>query len=429
MYKLIDRIYLTIWTGLTIAIIFTKSTVLAYAVLLLVLSQVFIIKRIETIFDIFLLTTVAWGASLNLTFRMGSFMISDFSLLLLLLAMIMRKDIVVHFLYKKNFAIECLAIWFIVWGVAQGFVFGNVLQDFKLFLYIFVPYIYLSSVNIDENFLARIIYILKLYVIVVFLLEATQLASIGLNTMIANGFGNRDVAIIVQFVPVVAALMLIQKDSAHSKIFFQIICFLACLLSFTRTIWITYFIGIVLVCLIGENNIEKNIKNIIAVFSFVLIVFWTISYVRPDIVGKYTNAVISRLTDATNSSNTLDHRMMQSEVLLKSKVLRPMTIIGAGFGEITELKNSVFMENSILYYLWKYGAVVSLYLLMIMLRNVWMAFRSRVPVIRAISLSLLIVLVVGNFSGNLNLYYFVPAMSFVFAYPQMQDNYYCNGVN
>ena len=100
MYKLIDKIYLTIWTALTIAIILTESTVLAYAVLLLVLSQIFIINRIETIFEIFLLTTVAWGASLNLTFRMGSFMISDLSLLLLLLAMIIRKDTSICFFYK-----------------------------------------------------------------------------------------------------------------------------------------------------------------------------------------------------------------------------------------------------------------------------------------------------------------------------------------
>lgn len=429
MNKLIDKIYLSIWTILTIAIIFTKSNALVYAVLILIISQIVIIKHIETVFYIFLLTTVAWGASLNITFRMGNFMISDFSLLLLLISMIIRKDIVLHFLYKKNFVIECLAIWFIVWGIAQGFALGNVLQDFKLFLYIFIPYIYLSSKKIDTDFLARMINILKLYVIVVFLLEATQLVSIGLNTMIENGFGNRDVAIIVQFVPVVAALILMQKDKAPSKVFYQIICFLACLLSFTRTIWISYLISIIFVCLIGENSINKNIKNVVAVGSFVLIAFWTISYMRPDIVEKYTNAVFSRLTDATNSYNTAEHRWMQSEVLLKTKVLRPITIIGAGFGEITELKNSVFMENSILYYLWKYGVVVTLYMVMVMLRNAWMAFRSHVPEIKAVSLSLLIVLVVGNFSGNLNLYYFVPAMSFVFAYPKMYNSYYSKGVN
>ena len=92
MYKLIDKIYLTIWTALTVVLIFTKSTSIAYAVLGLVISQIFIIRESETIFEIFLLTTVAWGASLNLTYRMGSFMISDFSLLLLLLSIIIRKD-------------------------------------------------------------------------------------------------------------------------------------------------------------------------------------------------------------------------------------------------------------------------------------------------------------------------------------------------
>ena len=429
MYKLIDKTYLIIWTILTIAVIFTKSTVIAYAVLLLVLSQVFIIKRIGTIFDIFLLTTVAWGATLNLAFRMGNLMISDFSLLLLLLAMIVRKDIVHHFLHKGNFVIECLVVWFIIWGLVQGFELGNVLQDFKLFLYIFIPYIYLSSINIDAVFLAKTVDIVKLYVIVVFFLEATQLASVGLNKMILYGFGHRDVAIIVQFVPVLAALLLMQKNKAPSNIILQIICFLTCLFSFTRTIWITYLICIVLACMLGEHNLNKNMKRVITVLSFVLIAFWTLSYIKPEIVEKYTNAIFARLTDATNSHNTLEHRWIQSEALLKTKVLRPITIIGAGFGEITDLKNSVFMENSLLYYFWKYGFVATMYLLMIMLRNFWMTFRSRIPEIRAISISLLIVLVVGNFSGNLNLYYFVPAMSFVFAYPAMRNRYDVNGVN
>lgn len=429
MYKLIDKIYLSVWMALTLILIFTKSTPIAYAVFGLIISQVFIIRESETIFEIFLLTTVAWGASLNLTYRMGSFMISDFSLLLLLLSIIMRKDALWRLLLKKNFVIECLAVWFIIWGLAQGFAFGNILQDFKLFLYMFVPYIYLSSVQVNNEFLSRIINVLKLYVIIVFLLETTQLASVGLNVMIANGFGNRDVAIIVQFVPVVATLMLLQKDSTISKVLFQIICFLACLLSFTRTIWITYAVSIFIVCFLGENSIQKNVKNIMVTFSFIIAAFLIVSYARPDLVEKYSNAVFSRLTDATNSNNTLEHRWIQSEALLKSKVLRPMTLIGAGYGEITELKNSVFMENSILYYLWKYGVVVTICMLMTILHNSWMAFRSHVPQLRAVSMSLLIVLVVGNFSGNLNMYYFVPALSFVFAYPQMCSNYYFNGEN
>lgn len=429
MYKLIDKVYLSIWMALTLILIFTKSTPIAYAVLGLIVSQVFIIRESETIFEIFLLTTVAWGASLNLTYRMGSFMISDFSLLLLLLSIIMRKDALWRLLLKKNFVIECLAVWFIIWGLAQGFAFGNILQDFKLFLYMFVPYIYLSSAQVNNEFFSRIINVLKLYVIIVFLLETTQLASVSLNVMIANGFGNRDVAIIVQFVPVVAALMLLQKDSAISKVLFQIICFLACLLSFTRTIWITYAVSIFIVCFLAENSIQKNVKNIMATFSFIIAAFLIVSYARPDLVEKYSNAVFSRLTDATNSNNTLEHRWIQSEALLQSKVLRPMTLIGAGYGEITELKNSVFMENSILYYLWKYGVVVTICMLITILHNLWMAFRSYVPQLRAVGMSLLIVLVVGNFSGNLNMYYFVPALSFVFAYPQMRSNYYFNGEN
>lgn len=429
MYKLIDKIYLSIWMALTLILIFTKSTPIAYAVLGLIISQVFIIQESEIIFEIFLLTTVAWGASLNLAYRMGSFMISDFSLLLLLLSIIIRKDVSWRLLLRKNFVIECLAVWFIIWGLAQGFAFGNILQDFKLFLYIFVPYIYLSSVQANNEFSSRLINILKLYVIVVFLLEAIQLASVSLNVMIANGFGNRDVAIIVQFVPVVAALMLLQKDSAISKVFFQIICFLACLLSFTRTIWITYAVSIFIVCFLGENSIQKNVKNIMAMVSFILAAFLMVSYARPDLVEKYTNAVFSRLTDATNSNNTLEHRLIQSEALLRSKVLRPMTLIGAGYGEITELKSSVFMENSILYYLWKYGVTVTICMLITVLHNLWMAFRSHVPQLKATSLSLLIVFVVGNFSGNLNMYYFVPALSFVFAYPQMRRSYYFNGEN
>lgn len=427
--KLVYWLYMMGWGLCTLGMIFLESSIFSYIATALILSMLLFIDSKALVFNIFILSTVAWGANLNLGFRFGNIMMSD--LALAVLCVLIVKRIIIDYNYqfnKKSFVFIMVAIWFCALGILLGNEIGNVLQDFKLFLYVFAPYVYLKSETIDDEFLSNVMLTLKFYVMTVFGMEVHNLVTVGLDTMVSNGFGQRDVAIIVQFVPLAATCFYVNKRNEAPVIYilFQSICFLACLFSFTRTVWIAYIVSYAVVLTMSGRNALKSLRNILYAVIVVFVALLAIKMTFPQVYNDYIGAVISRITDSTNSNNTVNHRYEQAIALFNTKVMRPLTLIGAGFGEITELKNSVFMENSILYYFWKYGLFPTLYFVFLIIKNTVLAIKTKNNTLIAAAVSLFVFCIVGNFSGNLNLYYCMPAISFIFAYPYMKEHYIIN---
>ena len=427
-YKRIEKLYLTIWFVLTICLILTDSYTFLYLSILLILSLILFLNNQNLIFELFLLTTVCWGASLNLEYRLGNIMTSDISLAVLFLSLLANKATRNSFSKRYALIAEFLALWLAVFGFARGYLISNILQDLKLFLYIFIPFIFLANTNYIRLCYRRLGFIVKVYAILIFIMEITHLLEIGLQTMVANGFGNRDVAIIIQFVPLVACLSLYSK-SKKEKFIFSILCACACLISFTRTIWISYLLGIFCTLLLGSRNYRNNLKKttLFIIGSLVLIII--LSFIMPSFFNDIFNAIYSRIFNTTNKVNTLSVRFSQSASLFDSKILRPITLVGAGFGDYSEIKNSVFVENSFLYYIWKYGVFCALFLFYKAFICLWHAFKYGNSIVRIISINLTIFIVIGSLSGNCNLYYCMPSLSFVFAYPFIKNSYRGERIN
>lgn len=395
---------------------------------MLVSSTIFINNH-KVIFAMFIITSVSWGATINLTYRFGNIMPSDIALSILLLSMFissLTKRLKLNYTLGKrmNVLLIALLIMYIFFGLIKGYEVYNIAQDLKLFLYIYIPFIYLSSVDFDNTFVDIILSVVQTYIIIVFFQEVRHFNEIGLNSLVNYGFGGRDVGIIVHFIPLASSVLILlrKRISSYQLFSLQIMSFLACLLSFTRTIWIAYIISILILISFTSKRITIILRNLFFFSFFLWVTYLLMKNIYPDVYNSFLSAIISRVTDSTNSVNTLDHRLNSAGLVFKDKVARLDSIFGSGFGEVWEKKGSVFIENSFFYYVWKYGIIITGYFTIVLIANFLKSMQSGKNVIKVISLNLLTFICIGNFSGNLNIYYCVPLLSFVFAYKSIIKN-------
>lgn len=383
----------------------------------------FFVKDYQKVFFMFLITSCAWGASINLNCRFGNIMPSDFFMIALCISMFIGslkgKLRLKNSLFKySTINIMFLVIFYILLGVIKQYEVYNILQELKLFLYIFIPYLYLISINIDMKLKKNMILFFEIYICIVFLQEIINILNIGITQMVSNGFGQRNVGIVVQFVPLAMSILIMYKReiSKYKLYVLMIFAFLSCLLSFTRTVWMQYIISIIILMFFKDKNFIKKVRNIVLIILLIVLSIAIIKLLFPEMYIKFVNAIFSRLTDSTNSVNTLDHRFNSSIAVFYDKVFRVDSIFGSGFGEIWDKKGAVFIENSILYYIWKYGVFFTMCMSYLLIKNIYMMFKWGNNALRVIGLNLLAFIVIGNFSGLLNIYYFVPIISFVFSY-------------
>ncbi|MBO7747807.1 hypothetical protein I8J29_26810 [Paenibacillus sp. MWE-103] len=391
-------------------------------VFITLIGGLLVIRRHQVIFATFLIASIAWGASVNLALRMGNVMPSDFMLAILFAAMSLasiKGEIKLRQVLGKVSNLYLLLIIgsFLAMGIVKGYAIGSIFQDFKLFLYIYVPYLYLRSVKFDKQLGELLLLAVQIYICVIFLQELLHFREVGLDVLVENGFGQRNVMIIVQFLPVAASVLYVLRNQLGfvRLTVLQVMAFIGCFFSFTRTIWIAYILALFIAILFEDKRPEKLLKKIIIASFSLAVAYYGLINLFPDKYHQFHDAIISRITDSTNSTNTLSDRMDDSAVVFEEKVYRFSTIFGSGFGEIWSGKNSVFIENSFFYYLWKYGLIATVFFIAkIGIHAVKSLFAG--ALIRIVCLNIVCFMIIGNFSGNLNLYYCAPVLSFAFAY-------------
>lgn len=427
-----NKIYLYLMFIISMLIvIIDNKTIGMVVVIITMICSLFLLRIHQLIFALFLIASVAWGASINLTLRMGNIMPSDIALAILAIsmffAMLNGKLNLKYTISKKiNVMLLLLILMYLLFGLIKGYEVNNILQDFKLFLYIYVPFLYLSTVDFDQFFIDILLLVAQIYLCTVFLQEIIHFKGVGLNQLVNNGFGQRDVSIIVQFIPLVASILFVERNRVGviRVLVLQVMACLGCLLSFTRTIWIAYILAFIILVLFASKRPLKIIRNATVTCLVLCLIYIAAINIIPNLFYEYFNAVIARITDSTNQTNTLDYRLEFAGMVFQDKILRIDTIFGSGFGEeIWDRVGSVFIENSLLYYLWKYGIIVTSLFVAKILINIWKAFKFNGVLIRIISLNLLSFICLSNFSGNLNLYYCVPVLSFVFAYTNIKRKF------
>ena len=399
------------------------------------------IKNNDIMFYNFIICTLSWGATFNLKYILGSIMLSDITLVILIISMLLTK-------FKNKLKFRALThkeviftLFFLIFefmiGTVSGYKFHNVFQDFKLIIYLLIPYIYLINkpYKFNKKFYINLLKVLCICAMIVCFQEIVHFIKIGPLNMIHGGFGNRDVTIQVQIVTIMAVIMIfinkkVKIFSNVGLILFEVICGIGCLLSFTRTIWITYIISM-LICIVLNDKMGSFLKKLLIMSISIIIVVFIISSTDNNFINETVNAFIKRFStislDITGNQDTLSSRFNDSYVLLKNKILTFSFLWGKGLGDTFSnyAKNIyyTFNENSILYYTWKYGTIFTSVVIIYLIKVIIKTLSSKNIMVIASSLAICIYIIIGNFSGNLNGYYLAPVLSIYLAYPKCTKDF------
>lgn len=201
----------------------------------------------------------------------------------------------------------------------------------------------------------------------------------------------------------------------------------------TRILWICLFISIIVVTYLYLSFISINKKptkkNLLILLFIIIPIFFTISFSGDNQKSNVPIGAEERLKSISNPAEDLSFLMRVEISYYAFQRFLENPIYGEGFGNRIKFKvfesNSVlFIDNSLLYFLWKGGII----LLMIMIWVFKTAFSNALFVLKntserytqiimiAIISSLISFIFYGMFSANLIAYKMTFFYSLIFAY-------------
>lgn len=409
-----------------------------YIFLFIILGIIFVcknIKNIDLIFNIALFCCLGLGASFNLKYRVSIFFIADVSMIMLTLSIIFRYRL--RFFRSKEINILLfITISYFILGIISGYNAYNIFQDFKLALYVIVFTIYFYMRSKDKNQLNKKYFKVNFYCIIIslFIQEVVHLKDIGIVSMVSNGFGQRDVNIPVQILPIFAGILICLRKKINSIIYYSIhlIILISVCISFTRTVWVQYVISIVIsiiVCLIHNKRVNI-LKGLVLTLIFLSIIgYFDFSLILKN--NEIALGIIERIESIKvfdiGNAEGLQGRMNVSEKLIDDK-FNFRIILGYGMGDTFAAEHFIdkprtFIENSYLMIIWKYGIVSGILLTVLLLKNVIYMLKTKDLLSRITLLMLFIGLSIGNFSGVPTNYYFIVTPIFFLMYKKISFKY------
>ena len=151
--------------------------------------------------------------------------------------------------------------------------------------------------------------------------------------------------------------------------------------------------------------------------SCVGIVLFIISYLKTDYTALY-NVLESRILSIQDAGTgkqgvNVDTLLFRINDIKRYsyKFYNPRILLGWGFGDKLTGANSGIVENSFLYYSWKYGLVMFVVLITKLFDRFMKMLKSRNCVNIAVLCSLFAYLISGSMSGHLNKYYYLPLVA------------------
>lgn len=396
-----------------------------------ILCFVFLYKKTNFLFFLFIFISVGLGPSFNLTYRINVISLADISIVLFITSWLLTiKENELKLILKDN--VVKIFMFFLLMGLIIGVLnfnsLSNIFQDFKLYMYLFFSYIYIRSAFLNQTkFPRHLLIVAILCSIVIVIQEILHVRSVGLQTMMSNNFSNRDVGISVQLIPIISVILLYLKLNRRLKIniiFFTLLQFgyiTAVVFSFTRTIWIQYLLSIiVLLAVLLVNKKVKSLYRLVLISLFLGLLIWILIISNDNsIINDLKNVAAERFLDLINYrnsyTNTLDTRILDSNLLI-NYISNEHILWGNGMGDTfynpTRGYEYTFAENSFLYWTWKYGLFMPAIFFISIFINLILRFKNQNSLYQLSFLLLFVFITIGNFSGNINLYYFMPLFSF-----------------
>lgn len=383
-------------------------------------------------FVMFIYSVCALGWYYNSISRMGNIFISDIYLLLFFLVYLVDNRL--HIIMKRQdfLVLTALVTFHVSLGFLYGYALSDILTDFKYVLYFFVPYVYLKNVYDDQGIMKSLFHHYIIMIGISLLLNWMQLFTSGL-TRLQNGGSEllRTFAIGMGFScgALVSCLLMNYRDRFIKRFgsclyySIQVLLFISCIASFTRTWWITYILTLGLNWLFVKK-INISGKRLFELVRGLLLIGLVMGLVIKVVMSSYpqlVNGIVERIFSIRASINgtQTEYNTFQARIdniLAGADVFfSPRIIWGYGYGSLymntSGLHNGC--ENSILYYIWKYGIIAASYLYAMIIQKVRKLWKSCSMANRTFVIFFICEIIIGSLSGNYHYAYGLGFISFL----------------
>lgn len=392
----------------------------------------------HTFYLMFIMSVCGLGFYYNNQFRMGFIFPSDLYLAAFVVVWIFQSRGILVCNRSTATTLFIITLFQITQGLFLQYDIGEILTDFKYVLYFFVPYFYGKTICYDKSKSTSVFVVYVVAIVVTLILNWSNFLSNGISALIYFGEKRiiRTFAIGLGFScgALVTCLLILYKEEFIRKtnvvLYYaiQVILIASCIASYTRTNWISYGITVVLLILfVKEKKIDKSDANYvikaiinIGVIALILVVIY-------QLLNKYflgfTETIFSRFNSIGDSmrlsanveANTFEARI--NDVFAGADVfVSPRILWGYGYGALyTNASGYSYggLENSYIYYLWKYGIPCGLYLFYRVINKLQRLWKYGERANKAIVIFALAQLIVGSLSGHYNSAYSLAVISII----------------
>ncbi|AJI21363.1 oligosaccharide repeat unit polymerase [Priestia megaterium] len=391
-------------------------------------------KSLNKIFQLFMITTYGFGFYYNNLFRIGNLFPSDLILVMLLIALFAKKFAKGDDRIKKKVVIiYFILISMLLMGLFSSASIGNIFRDFKIFIYFFVPYSYLKYIKNNYSFQKSNLILFAVLIITSLFLNWVNFLKTGSVNLENYGIIQRTFGIGLTFssAVVLSSFIAVYKDRFVKKAgtityyILQVFFLFSIIVSFTRTLWITYLLVHSLrIIFISWRKIKLTLlKDLLIIFLLVLAFTCILNNLKQS-ENLYYKAITHRIDEiqimTPDDNDTLSYRLNDVSSAFY-KLYSPRIIFGYGFGDTRatygynamELGNEEFnTESSFFYYIWKYGIIFAFYLFIKVIRKLYVLFNGTTKASKMMSIFLIVHMLIGSMSGNLNNVYSIAIFAF-----------------
>lgn len=385
-----------------------------------------------TFFIMFLVSVCGQGFFYNNIFRYGPIFPSDLYLMIFVIMYMLNNKFVLKVNVKTFTILFSIVLFQFFLGIVSNNDIGEILTDFKYVLYFFVPYFYGKNIYYDYE-QSKDCFLTYVFCVVIslalnwrmFFTNGLQYINNGqsgiLRTFgIGMGFGCGVLGV---------CLLLNYKENfvkRYGKLLYYISHFiltLSVIVSYTRTVWIAYTLTVLFNCIFilsRKTFLKRKMPNmVIGLVILTLFVYLFYNSVLKKSFPDVVNAIVERLFTISETAIDTENTFWSRIDSIKSGIdvfFSPRIIWGYGYGALYKNKFGMYynrLENSYIYYLWKYGLIVGIYLFYRVYRKIKEEWCSGSMAQKTMVIYFVIFVGISAWSGNMNSTYSLAAYSII----------------
>ena len=384
----------------------------------------------DAFFCIFLVAA-GIGHHFNEMFQIkGTVVIADIALALSAGVWVLTRSVKIE---RRHWYLIVCFVYMLAMAVIDRHGVGHILRDIKVFAYFFVPYFYVSRRKDDDEFIKRAVRVTAAMIFVTSVAFVIHFFVKGITGLPQGRLRRTNGLFLTEYIfPLMFVVFLAMKDELQAKmgkILYWVMMFMMLVLTivgWTRSAWLMLPMAFVLYYAINYFTgiysylSKKEIAKRVLIFTAAVLVLAAAggALVKLAFPGLF-DALIGRVfcfAQLGKGDAKLDSMLIRINDILKykGKIINPRIILGWGFGDMLPGEPSTILENSFLYYLWKYGIVWGAVLVYKVLDKFRTMYLRKTKINSAMIAVMIAYFLMGGISGHLNKYYMEPYIALYF---------------